>query len=92
MLHALGAAELPGIAREVCDITRVEPAIPSPALSAQPLTPASASVSAAVALNATAMAAKKQVGKYDPVWESRIDGVGRLNLMSTQVRDRPDVR
>ena len=26
------------------------------------------------------MAAKKQVGKYDPVLESRIDGVGRLKF------------
>jgi hypothetical protein len=26
------------------------------------------------------MAAKKQVGKYDPVSESRIDGVGRLKF------------
>ena len=52
----------------------------------QPLPPqtASASVSAAVAPHATAssraMAAKKQVGKYDPVLESRIDGVGRLKF------------
>ena len=38
------------------------------------------------------MAAKKQVGKYDPVLASRIDGVGRLNLISTQVRDRPHAR
>ena len=40
-LHALGAAELPGIAREACDITRVAPAIRSPAPPAQPLLPGS---------------------------------------------------
>lgn len=45
-----GAAELSGVAREACDITRVAPAIRSPAPPAQPLAsrhPASASVSAA---------------------------------------------